>query len=127
MNWFNSVTVKKDNTILIVCGINILFSTLYLIINMRNYSDYQSMIGVLNGISFIYMAVFQIVILTGLVLMFFGNKKGFYIYIIGQVISLIYPIATGTVDTVWGLLILPVLIVPIPFAIFYYRNLNKMY
>jgi hypothetical protein len=127
MNWFNSVTVKKDNTILIVCGINILFSILYLIINMRNYSDYQSMIGVLNGISFIYMAVFQIVILTGLVLMFFGNKKGFYIYIIGQVISLIYPIATGTVDTVWGLLILPVLIVPIPFAIFYYRNLNKMY
>ena len=85
------------------------------------------MTGALNGISFIYMAAFQIVILTGLVLMFFGNKKGFYIYLFGQAISFIYPIATGTTDTVWGLLILPVLIVPIPFAIFYYRNLNKMY
>jgi len=127
MNWFNSKTVKKDNTILIVCGINILFSTLYLIINMRDYFDYQSMIGALNGNSFIYMAAFQIVILTGLVLMFFGNKKGFYIYFIGQIISFIYPIVTGTVDTVWGLLILPILIVPILFAIFYYRNLKKMY
>ena len=85
------------------------------------------MTGALNGISFIYMAAFQIVIITGLVLMFFGTKKGFYIYLFGQAISFIYPIVTGTVDTVWGLLILPVLIVPIPFAIFYYRNLNKMY
>ena len=127
MNWFKSETPKKDNTFLIVCGINILFSTLYLIINLRNFSDYQSMIGALNGTSFIYMAAFQIVILTGLVLMFFGNKTGFYTYLIGQLLSFIYPVVTGTADTVWGLLILPVLIVPIPFAIFYYRNLKKIH
>ena len=95
--------------------------------NVRNYFDYRSMIETFNATSFIYMAVFQIIILTGLLLMFFGNKKGFYIYVIGQATSLIYPIVTGTADTVWGLLILPVLIVPIPFAIFYYRSLNKMY
>ena len=71
MNWFSSQAVKKDDTILIVCGINILFSTLYLVINMLNYYNYQSMIGALNGKSFIYMAAFQLVILTGLVLMFF--------------------------------------------------------
>lgn len=127
MNWFNSKTEKKDDTILAVCGLNIVLSTLYLIMNIRGYFDYQSMVGALNGTSFIYMAAFQLVILTSLVLMFFGNKKGFYIYLVGQLISYVYPIATGTGDTVWGLLILPHLIVPIVFGVFYFRNLNKMY
>ena len=127
MNWFSSQAVKKDNTILIVCGINILFSTLYLVINMLNYYNYQSMIGALNGKSFIYMAAFQLVILTGLVLMFFGNRGGFYIYLVGQLISYVYPIMTGTIDTVWGLLILPILIVPILFGVFYFKSLNKMH
>ena len=127
MNWFNAQAVKADETILIVSGINILFSTLYLMMNIRNYFDYQSMPGSLNGESFIYMAAFQIIILSGLALIFFGNKKGFYIYLVGQLLSYIYPIITGTIDTVWGLLILPILIVPIFFGVFYYRNLNKMY
>ena len=127
MNWFNSLAVKSDKTLLIVCGINIVFSTLYLIMNIRNYFDYQSMAGSLNGDSFIFMAAFQIIILTGLTFMFFGNRKGFYIYLVGQLISYIYPIMTGTMDTVWGILILPILIVPIFFGVFYYRNLKKMY
>jgi hypothetical protein len=127
MNWFNSQTAKKNNNILIVCGINILFSTLYMLSNVVSYSDYQSMMGALNGASFIYMAGFQTIILTGLVLIFFGNKKGFYIYLTGQIISFIYPIVTGTTETVWGLLILPILVAPIVFAVFYYRNLNKLY
>lgn len=127
MNWFNSQVVKADKTILIVSGINILFSTLYLMMNIRNYFDYQSMAGALNGESFIYMAAFQIIILCGLALMFFGNKIGFYIYLVGQLLSYVYPIITGTVDTVWGLLILPILIVPIFFGVFYYTNLKKMY
>jgi hypothetical protein len=126
MNWFTSKTVKKDDTITTVCGSNIILSALLLIMDIRGYFEYQSM-GALHGTSFIYMAAFQIVILTGLVLMFFGDKKGFYIYLGGQVISYIYPIATGTIDTVWGLLILPHLIAPIVFAIFYYRNLKKLY
>ena len=127
MNWFNAQAVKADETILIVSGINILFSTLFLMMNIRNYFDYKSMPGSLNGESFIYMAAFQIIILSGLALIFFGNKKGFYIYLVGQLLSYIYPIITGTIDTVWGLLILPILIVPIFFGVFYYRNLNKMY
>ena len=126
MNWFTSKTVKKDDTITTVCGSNIILSALLLIMDIGGYFNYQSM-GALHGTSFIYMAAFQIVILTGLALMFFGNKKGFNIYLVGQVVSYIYPIATGTVDTVWGLLVLPHLIVPIIFAIFYYRNLKKMY
>lgn len=116
-----------DNSILIFSGINILFSVLYLFMNIRSYYDYQSMIGALNGKSFIYMAAFQVLILTGIVWMFFGNKRGFYIYLVGQLVSYLYPVVTGTTDTVWGMLILPVLIVPILFAVFYYRNLNKMY
>ena len=127
MNWFNSRTAKMDNSILIFSGINILFSVLYLFMNIRSYYDYQSMIGALNGKSFIYMAAFQVLILTGIVWMFFGNKRGFYIYLVGQLVSYLYPVVTGTTDTVWGMLILPVLIVPILFAVFYYRNLNKMY
>jgi len=126
MNWFTSTTVKKDDTITTVCGSNIILSALLLIMDIGGYFNYQSM-GALNGTSFIYMAAFQIIILTGLVLMFFGNKKGFNIYLVGQVVSYIYPIATGTVDIVWGLLVLPHLIAPIVFAIFYYRNLKKMY
>ena len=127
MNWFNSKTIKKDNTILMACGINIVFSILYLVMNIRNYYDYQSMIGVLHSGSFIYMAAFQLVILTGLVLMLFGNKGGFYIYLVGQLISYAYPIMTDSGDTVWGLLILPILIGPILFGIFYLKSLNKMY
>ena len=126
MNWFNSKTAKRDNTILTMCGVNIFLSTLYLIMNIVGYYNYQSM-QALNGTSFIYMATFQLVILTGLVLMFFGNKNGFYIYLVGQLISYVYPIATGTIDTAWGLLILPHLIVPIVFGVYYFRNLKKMY
>ncbi len=77
MNWFDSQAAKKNNNFLIFSGINILFSALYLFMNIRSYYDYQSMIGALNGKSFIYMAAFQVVMLTGIVLMFFGNKKGF--------------------------------------------------
>ena len=127
MNWFNSRAAKMDNSILIFSGINILFSVLYLFMNIRSYYDYQSMIGALNGKSFIYMAAFQVLILTGIVWMFFGNKRGFYIYLVGQLVSYLYPVVTGTTDTVWGMLILPILIVPILFAVFYYRNLKKMH
>ena len=120
-------SLKHSKTFQVVCAINIFLSFAYTFLNIRNYYDYKSMPGALNGNSFLFMAAFEIVIIAGLSLMFVGKKKGFYLYLIGQLVSFIYPVISGTGDTVWGLLILPALIFPIIFAIFYIGNLKKLH
>lgn len=67
----------------------------------------------------------NIIILTGVSFMLFGNRIGFYIYLVEQLISFIYTIMTGTMDTVWGILILPILIVPIFFGVFLLQVLKE--
>jgi hypothetical protein len=116
----------RITTFKIICGINILLSIIYIIHGISLYNDYKSMPGALYGNSFLIMDAFEIIIITGLVLMFFAKKKGFYFYLAGQLISFVYTIASGREDTVWGLLILPAFIVPILFTVYYSFHLKEL-
>ena len=126
MDLIKSKPQKKLEKYQVVCIINIVLSILLVFGYIISYYKYKSM-GALNGDSFLFMAAFEIIIITGLTLMAYSKIAGFYIYLVGQLISFIYPIVTGTIDTVWGLIIIPAIIVPVIFAIFYYRNLKKMH
>ncbi|MEI6820893.1 MAG: hypothetical protein WCL51_03090 [Bacteroidota bacterium] len=126
MEQINSTPFKNNNTLKIVCLINLLFSVILVYLDVKSYFDYKTM-HALNSNSFIYMSVFEIIIITGLLLMLIGRRIGFTLYMIGQMVSYIYPIATNTGDTVWGLLTLPIVLGPIFFGIFYFRNLKKLH
>ncbi len=126
MEQINSNPSKNNNTLKIVCLINLLFSILIVVIDIRSYKLYLSE-GNLNANSFIYMLIFELVIITGLILLLLNRRIGFTLYMVGQMVSYIYPLATNTSDTVWGLLTLPIVLGPLFFGIFYFRNLKKLH
>jgi len=126
MEQINSNPSKNNNTLKIVCLINLLFSILIVVIDIRSYKLYLSE-GNLNANSFIYMLIFELVIITGLILLLLNRRIGFTLYMVGQMVSYIYPLATNTSDTVWGLLTLPIVLGPLFFGIFYFRNLKMLH
>jgi hypothetical protein len=92
---------------------------------ISSYFSYKAM-DALNAESFLIMAAFEFITLTGVFLMWRLKKNGFYIYLTGQLATLIYPFATNTVDTVMGMLVLPLLIIGVLFIILYAINLKHM-
>jgi hypothetical protein len=93
---------------------------------INSYFSYKEM-KALFAESFLVMGIFELIILAGVLLMWKLKKSGFYIYAIGQVASLVFPLATGTVDTVMGLLTLPLLILAVLFIVLYGRQLKYMF
>lgn len=90
-----------------------------------SYFSYKAM-DALNAESFLIMAAFELITLSGVFLMWRLKKNGFYLYIMGQLAIMIYPFATNTVDTVMGFLVLPLLITGAVFIILYAINLKYM-
>ena len=117
---------KKIGKLQIYILINFFFSAIVVYLDVKGYFNYKQM-QALNVDSFIYMGLIELVIIAGLVMMFFEKENGFYTYIIGQLLSIIYPIVSGTGDTVLGLMTLPLIVGPVFFAIYYFRNLKKMH
>ncbi len=117
---------KKIGNLQIFILINFFFSAIVVYLDIKGYFNYKQM-QALNVNSFIYMGIIELIIISGLVLMFFEKENGFYTYIIGQLLSIIYPIVSGTGDTVLGLLTLPLIVGPVFFAIYYFRNLKNMH
>jgi hypothetical protein len=109
----------------ILCILSFVGIALSLFNYINSYFSYKAM-KALYAESFLATGIFELVILAGVLLMWKLKKSGFYIYIIGQVVSLIFPFATGTVETVMGLLTLPVLILAAVFIVLYYRQLRYM-
>ncbi len=81
--------------------------------------------GALYTNSFLYMIAIEALALIGLLIMIFRKKVGFYMYVISQIIFLLYPIVSGTVDTVFGLLIIPAIAIPVAFIVYYSKNISK--
>jgi hypothetical protein len=84
------------------------------------------MIGVLNTNSFLYMIAIEAFALAGLFILLMRKKFGFYIYVFSQFIFILYPLVSGTADTVFGLLILPIIGIPLAFIFYYYKNTDKL-
>ena len=119
MQTIDPAPAKLRPTLLtVLCILSFVGIAITLVGYINSYYQYLEM-QALNASSFIVMSAFELVILAGVVLMWKLKKTGFYIYVLGKLISLSYPYISGTADTVLGILVLPVMILGITFVILY--------
>ena len=126
MQTIDPAPAKLRPTLLtVLCILSFVGIAISLVGYINSYYQYLEM-QALNASSFIVMAAFELVILAGVVLMWKLKRTGFYIYVLGKLISLSYPFISGTTDTVLGILVLPVMILGIIFIILYASQLKYM-
>lgn len=116
----------RPKALAILCLLSFTGIAIMLFGYINSYFDYKAM-SALYADSFLVMALFKLVMLAGVLLMWQRRKMGFYIYLAGQAAALIYPFASGSVDAVLGLLVLPVIIVSILFIVLFARQWKYLY
>jgi len=118
-------TTIRPRSLTVLCVLSFIAGIVFLFGRFSSYFAYGEM-NALNEQAFIVMAVFDLGMLAGVLLMWRLNKTGFYIYTAFQLISLIYPFITNTGDTVMGILTLPIFVCSILFIVFYAYHLKLM-
>ncbi|MGV3657262.1 MAG: hypothetical protein ACO1NX_04885 [Chitinophagaceae bacterium] len=124
----NTATQKpaRPRSLTILCLLSFIGTLVMLHGYINSYFDYKGMNAHFAD-AFLIMAFFKVAMLAGVVLMWLLRKAGFYLYLAGQSAALIYPFASGTADTVLGLLVLPVLIVSLLFIVLFARQWKHLY
>ncbi len=111
----------RPTSLTILCILSFVGAMVMLLGYINSYFDYKGMNAHFAD-SFLIMALFKLVMLAGVVLMWNLRKTGLYLYLAGQAAALIYPFASGTADTVLGLLVIPVLLISILFIVLFARQ-----
>jgi hypothetical protein len=122
----NTQQQKRPSSIEVLCALSLFVIILTILLNIRGYNDYSKMQGALNTKWFLIMIFLNIPTIIGLILMFFLKRVGFWIFLLGKVLYFVLPIIAGTVDTVFGLLVLPYFIESVTFIILFATRLKYM-
>jgi hypothetical protein len=122
----NTQQQKRPSSIEVLCALSLSVIILTILLNIRGYIDYSKMQGALNTKWFLIMIFLNIPTIIGLILMFFLKRVGFWIFLLGKVLYFVLPIIAGTVDTVFGLLVLPYFIESVTFIILFATRLKYM-
>jgi hypothetical protein len=117
----------RSNFLTILCILSVIGIALWIVRDIRMYNEYMAMEGVLNTESFLVGIALNLIGLSGVVLMWYLKKAGFYIYTISQMVWIVLPMVIGTwADTYYGFLILPAITVTPSFMVMYALNLKQM-
>lgn len=118
---------ERVNFLTKLCILSFIGIALWIVRDTKMYFDYKSMAGALNSESFLVGIGLNMIILSGVILMWKLKKIGFFIYSFFQITWLVLPMIIGTwIDTYFGFLILPTPIFTLGFIIMYGLNLKYM-